>query len=272
MNKILLFLKNNFFVKLVYNIVYIIGKNAISFNSAIGRIATFSYKMFCAGVNKQFFLKNFLNSLFVNGFCSIPVVGFTGFFIGAVLTLQLFNSLKMFGIESQIPYVVLIALMKELSPIMTGVMIIARVASSMSAEIGTMSSNNQIDVLTSMSINKYRFLYIPRILSLIVAQPILTTISIITGVIGSFIIATKMFDFTDIYFCNLIYEGFEFSSYLVGVVKGFVFGFIISVISCYKGNYTKDGAYGVKQTTISVVVLCCVYILMFNFFITLAMG
>jgi len=270
-NKFLLFLKDNILTKIVIFVFTTIGKSAIMFNSSVGRFSLFFYKILVSLFNKQFFFKNFLNSLFVNGFCSIPVVGLTGFFIGAVLTLQLFTSLKMFGIENTIPYVVLIALMKELSPIMTGVMVISRVGSSMAAEIGTMNANNQIDVLTSMSINKYRYLYIPRIMSMTIVQPILTTISIITGVIGSFVVSTSMFGFTESYFYNLIYGGFEFSAYLVSVVKGLVFGFIISLISCYKGNKTKNGAYGVKNTTISSVVVCCVYILIFNFVITWAM-
>lgn len=218
--------------------------------------------------HRRFFVRNFIESVYVNGFCSIPVVGLTGLFTGAVLTLQLFKSLSMFGIEDTIPYVVLLSLTKELAPVLCGVMIVARVGSSMSAEIGTMACNNQIDSLISMSISKYRFLYIPRILSMTIMQPILTTIAVITGVIGSFVVFVSMFSFTETYFFNLIYNGLNIKHYLMCISKGAMFGFILSTIACYKGNKTIDGAVGVRKTTISTVVLSSVYILMANFLLT----
>ena len=272
MDKVILLIRNSFVFKTIVFICRNIGDNIIIFNSAIGHFCFFCKKICLAFFWRGFFLKNFMNSLFVNGFCSIPVVGLTGFFTGSVLTLQLFVSLKMFGIEDTIPYIVLLALTKELAPVLCALMVVSRVGSSMSAEIGSMAINEQLDLLKSMSINKYRFLYIPRISSMIISQPILTTIAIITGVAGSFIVATKMFGFTNIYFFNLIYEGFELSSYYVGVVKGIVFGTIISTLACYKGDKTQNGAVGVKNTTISTVVLCCIYILIMNFIITWLMG
>lgn len=271
MDKFLFFLKNSILFKFVFNTCYILGNNLLSFNSAIGRFAIFTSNLIKSSISKNFFFKNFLHSIFTNGFCSIPVVGLTGLFTGAVLTLQLFVSLKMFGIENTIPYIVLLALMKELAPVLCALMIVSRVGSSMSAEIGSMATNNQIDVLTSMSINKYRYLYFPKILSMIIAQPILTIVAVMTGVIGSFLVSTQMFGFTDIYFCNLIYEGFEIHAFCVSFIKGIVFGFIISLVACYKGNKTEDGAVGIKKTTISTVVLSCIYILIFNFVITWVM-
>ncbi len=268
----LIYLNDNILIKIVYGVFWITGKNVIAFVSAIGRFSIFLKKTVFAFFTGKFFLKVFFNSLFVNGFCSIPVICLTGLFTGSVLALQLFLSLKTFGVESTVPYIVLLALTKELAPVLCALMMVSRVGSSMSAEIGSMATNNQIDILTTMSINKYRFLYIPRIVSIVVAQPILTTIAVISGVIGSFIISTTMFDFADISFYNLVYEGFEPIAYLMCVIKSCVFGLIISTIACYKGNKTKDGAVGIKNTTISTVVLCCVYILIMNFLITWLMS
>lgn len=263
-----MYVQKNCVFKMIYYVLSTIGENVIVFNSAVGRFFVFIGRLFVATCNREFFLRNFCSSLFANGFCSIPVVGLTGVFTGAVLTLQLFVSLKMFGIEDTIPYIVLFALMKELAPVLCALMVVSRVGSSMSAEIGSMATNNQIDVLTSMSVNKYRFLFLPRVLSMAIAQPFLTTIAVLTGVIGSFVIAVNMFGFTDRYFCHLIYEGFEWHAYKICVIKGFIFGLIISTIACYKGYLTTNGAVGVKNTTIATVVLCCVYILICNFVIT----
>ena len=272
MDKIILFLQRSFLFRLIFHVIEVIGGNVIVFNSAVGSFCVFCTRAASSALRGRFFLSNFLNALFINGFCSIPVVGLTGLFTGSVLTLQLFVSLKMFGIEDTIPYIVLFSLMKELAPVLCALMIVSRVGSSMSAEIGSMAVNNQIDVLTSMSINRYRFLYIPRIVSMLVAQPVLTTVAIIAGVIGSCIVSTQMFEFTDVYFCNLIYEGFEWSAYIVGMVKAVIFGLIISTVACYKGDKAENGAVGIKATTISTVVLCCVYILITNFVITWIMG
>jgi phospholipid/cholesterol/gamma-HCH transport system permease protein len=222
--------------------------------------------------HRHFFFKNLLHSLYLNGFCSIPVVGLTGIFTGAVLTVQLFDNLHRFGLDDMIPYIVMFSLMKELAPVLCGLMIVARVSSSMSAEIGSMKTNNQIDVLTSMSISPYRFLYAPRIISMIIAQPILTTIAIIMGVAGSFIVSCNMYGFTDVYFLNLVWEDFEWSAYIMGITKGAIFGALLSIIASYKGNQTQDGAVGIKKTTISSVVISCVFILMFNFIITAIMS
>ena len=126
----------------LYDCLAVIGRGAIRFNASLGRFFIFTSKLFIASFSKQIFFRNFLSSLYTNGFCSIPVVGLTGFFTGAVLALQLFTSLKMFGIEDSIPYVVLVALMKELAPVLCGLMVVARVGSSMSAEIGSMKTNN----------------------------------------------------------------------------------------------------------------------------------
>ena len=272
MKYILLSIRNTFLFNFFYSICKILGHNVIIFNYAIGKFATFIGKFVSSVLHKQFFLSKFLESLYTNGFCSIPVVGLTGIFTGSVLTMQLFNSLTMFGLNDTIPYIVMFALMRELAPVLCALMVTSRVGSSMSAEIGTMKTNNQMDVLVSMSINKYRFLYFPRVLSMVIAQPILTTIAIITGVIGSFLVSTKMYGFTDMYFLNLIWQDFEWKDYILGLIKGFTFGFIISILACYKGNATKEGAVGVKNTTIATVVLNCIYILIFNFIITWIFG
>lgn len=272
MKNILSSVFGTFLFGFVYSICKIIGHNVVLFNSAIGRFAIFVGKFASSIFNRQFFLSKFIESLYANGFCSIPVVGLTGIFTGSVLTLQLFNSLTMFGLDDTIPYIIMFVLMRELAPVLCALMVTARVGSSMSAEIGTMKTNNQMDVLVSMSINKYRFLYFPRVLSMVIAQPILTTIAVITGLIGSFLVSTKMYGFTDIYFLHLIWQDFEWNDYILGLIKGVMFGFIISILACYKGNITKDGAVGVKNTTIATVVLNCVYILIFNFIITWIFG
>ncbi len=270
MNRVALvsYIRKSRLFEAIYSLFYSIGHNICVFVSSFGRFIIFTWMLFTKALSGRFFFSNFVDSMRINGFCSIPVVGLTGLFTGAVLTVQLFSSLQMFGINDKLPYIVLISLMKELAPVLCGLMIVSRVGSSMASEIGGMATNNQLDVLTSMSVNKYRFLYFPRVLSMIVAQPLLTTIVIITGIIGSYIVTTTMYDFTDVYFLRLIWEGFEWQDYFMSIVKGIIFGLVISLIACYEGNNTVDGAVGIKKTTILTVVLSCVHILILNFIIT----
>ena len=249
MNKLLLFIKDTFLYKFFFHICKILGHNLILTCEALGEFSIFFTKLIKSIFHKRFFLKNLFSSLYINGFCSIPVVGLTG----------IFN-------------IVMFALMKELAPVLCGLMIVARVSSSMAAEIGSMQTNNQIDSLTSMSISKYSFLYLPRVLSMVIAQPFLTTIAIIMGVLGSCLVACHIYGFTESYFLHLIWEDFEWSAYIMGITKGAIFGALLSIIACYKGNQTKDGAVGIKKATISSVVISCVFILMFNFIITAIMS
>lgn len=271
MDKIILFIRQQFIFQIIFNILHFIGYRFIICTQAIGEFCIFLHKNFIALFHRQFFFTNFLSSCYINGLCSIPVVSLTGVFSGAVLTLQLFISLSSFGIENQVPYIVLLSLTKELCPVVCGLIIISRVGSSMSAEIGSMSCNNQMDVLTSMSINRYRFIYIPRILSTMIMQPFLNTISLISGLIGSYFIATNVYGYTDTYFFTLLNQSFDIHNYVICLIKGVVFGLITSTIACYKGNKTKDGAIGIKNTTISTVVLSSVYILIANFCISFIM-
>ena len=272
MNKLLLFIKDTFLYKFCFHICKILGHNLILTCEALGEFSIFFTKLIKSIFHKRFFLKNLFSSLYINGFCSIPVVGLTGIFTGGVLTVQLFDNLHRFGLDDMIPYIVMFALMKELAPVLCGLMIVARVSSSMAAEIGSMQTNNQIDSLTSMSISKYSFLYLPRVLSMVIAQPFLTTIAIIMGVLGSCLVACHIYGFTESYFLHLIWEDFEWSAYIMGITKGAIFGALLSIIACYKGNQTKDGAVGIKKATISSVVISCVFILMFNFIITAIMS
>lgn len=272
MINILKYTKKSIIFKICHNLCVIFGHNVYVCCTSIGEAIVFLYNLITATLRNKLFFRNFFDSLYINGFCSIPVVGLTGIFTGAVLTVQLFDNLHRFGLDDMIPYIVMFSLMKELAPVLCGLMVVSRVASSMSAEIGSMATNNQIDSLTSMSINKYSFLYFPRILSMIFAQPILTTIAIIMGVGGSCFVACNMYGFTTDYFIHLIWDDFEWMAYAMGIIKGVVFGALLSIIACYKGNKTTDGAVGIKRTTISTVVLSCVFILIFNFIITALMS
>lgn len=256
----------------VINILSIVGKYSALFFVNFGKFVIFFKDLIASSISRQVFFQNIRSAIFINGFCSIPVVGLTGIFTGAVLTVQLYYSLSKFGVQDTIPAIVLIALLKELGPVLCGLMVVARVGSSMVAELGGMVVNNQIDSLIAMSISPFRFLYIPRTLALTLSMPFLMMITATIGVIGSFVIAVSVLDFSPFFFINALIKSFDSYDLLIGLIKATVFGFVISVVSCYKGSTTKDGSYGIGQSTISAVVSCCVYVLFLNFVITYLMA
>jgi phospholipid/cholesterol/gamma-HCH transport system permease protein len=266
------FLFNNNLIKFVFFILKIIGISFLRLSTGIGFFSIFMKDIFISLFSKQIFFQNIRYCFFNIGFCSLPVVGLTGIFTGAVLSVQLYYSIGKLGIQDTIPSIVLIALLKELGPVLSGLMLVARVGSSMTAEIGGMVVNNQIDSLISLSVSPFRFLYIPRIIATTISMPFLAIIASLIGIIGSYIVCTKFFDFSEMYYISLVSEAFSYSDFKIGLVKSVVFGFLISIISCYKGSITEDGSVGIGRSTISAVVSCCIYILFFNFVITSIMS
>jgi phospholipid/cholesterol/gamma-HCH transport system permease protein len=265
-------IKSIIFKKISIGAISIVGKIALSNAKSIGRFAIFVKNIISSSLSKQFFYKNFLSKIFVNGFCSIPVVTITGLFTGGVLSVQLYYSLAKFGVTDTIPNIVLVAMLKELGPVLCGLMLVARVGSSMVAEIGGMAINNQIDSLITLSVNPFRFLYIPRILASIISMPMLTILASLMGVIGSMLVCTISFSFSINHYIQLLISAFDFYDFKIGVTKSVVFGAIISIVSCYKGSITEDGSVGIGRSTISAVVSCSIYILLFNFLITWLMS
>jgi len=254
-----------------FDLISRIGKSVNLFTIKIGSFVIFIYKLLSSLLSRKFFFKNFLDSMLYIGFCSIPVVTLTGIFTGIVITVQLYYALLKFGVTDTIPTIVLVGLLKELGPVLCGLMIVARVGSSMVAEIGGMKINNQIDALTSLAVDPFKFLYIPRILATTIAMPLLCTILSIIGIMGSFFIMTMVFNFSPNVYVEIIINSFDFYDYNIGMIKSIIFGFIISLTACYNGSNARDGSVGVGYATVKTVVACCVYVLFFNFLVTVLM-
>lgn len=206
------------------------------------------------------------------GVLSLPVVAITGFSTGLVLAAQSFFQLSDKGLASATGLMVTKAMMVELGPVLTAFMVTGRVGASMCAELGTMRVTEQIDAIRSMAVNPLRHLIAPRFIAGIVTLPLLTVFSCMMGIIGGYVIAVYYYhmapnDFTDPLPVHI--TTFDFVS---GLIKAFVFGFIIITISCYRGLTTKGGAAGVGRATTNSVVICYIVILIGNFLLTVAMN
>ena len=199
---------------------------------------------------------------------SIPIIALTGIFSGMVLALQSYTGFSRFSAESAIPNIVVLTLTRELGPVLTGLMISARVGSSMAAEIATMRVTEQIDAIKTLNTNYYNFLVTPRVLSLTFALPIFVTLVDFIGVMGGYIVSVYRLGFNDnLYLLNTI-NFLSLGDYLSGILKAIAFGFIISTVSCYCGLFSDKGAFGVGSATTNAVVISSILILSSNYFLT----
>ena len=245
-----------------------IGNTLIKIFSYLGKFILFIIFFFKYLFKPKFYIKNNF-SYFINIFISsIPIIALTGIFSGMVLALQSYTGFSRFSAESAIPNIVVLTLTRELGPVLTGLMISARVGSSIAAEIATMRVTEQIDALKTLNTNYYNYLVTPRVVSLTIALPIFVTLVDFIGVMGGYLVSVNRLGFNDnLYLINTI-DFLSLSDYLSGIYKAIVFGFIISIVSCYCGLFSGKGAYGVGSATTNSVVISSILILSSNYFLT----
>lgn len=206
------------------------------------------------------------------GVLSLPVVAITGFSTGMVLAAQSFFQLSDKGLSSATGLMVTKAMMVELGPVLTAFMVTGRVGASMCAELGTMRVTEQIDAIRSMAVNPLRHLVAPRFIAGLVTLPLLTVFSCLMGIIGGYVIAVYYYHMTPNNFLDPLPSHITTFDFVSGLIKAFVFGFIIITISCYRGMTTTGGAAGVGKATTNSVVICYTVILIGNFLLTISMN
>ncbi len=206
------------------------------------------------------------------GVLSLSVVAITGASTGIVLAAQTIYQLSGKGLSSVTGIMVAKAMITELGPVLTALMVTGRVGSAMCAELGTMRVTEQIDALRSMAVNPIRYLIVPRFVAGFIMVPILTIFSIFLGIIGGYVIASAFFGMTyATYFDPMPVHVTPFDVF-TGLSKAFFFGILLVTICCYKGMKTKGGAAGVGNATTRSVVISYVWILISDFLLTMALN
>ena len=209
-----------------------------------------------------------LKQIWFIGFQSTLVILLTGLFTGMVMGLQGFYTLTRFGSEAFLGPMVSLALIRELGPVISGLMVTGRAGSAVTAEIGIMRITEQIDALELMGLNPYRYLIVPNLLAAVIAMPLLAAIFNAIGIFGGYLIGVKLLGVgAGTYFGEMI-NYVEMKDITGGIYKSLSFGAIIAWICCYKGFYTGFGAEGVSKATTQTVVLSSVLILVWDYFMT----
>ena len=202
------------------------------------------------------------------GVQSLPVVLLTALFTGMVLALQSYIVFHRFAAESLTGLVVSMSLVRELGPVLVGLMVAGRVGASFAAELGTMRVTEQIDALWTLSIDPFRYLVTPRVLAVTLMLPLLTIIADYIGIYGGYAISVYVLDQNPVVYVENTTVYMELEDFYSGLIKAAFFGMLIGVIGCTEGFNCKGGAAGVGTATTHAVVISCMSILVSDYFLT----
>lgn len=245
-----------------------IGVTILHLFHSIGVLALFVARAVRHVFLPPFFPRLILRQFVDIGYYSLPVVGMTALFTGMVLALQSYTGFARFNAESAIAAVVVLSMTRELAPVLAGLMVAGRVGASMAAEIGTMRVTEQIDALTTLSVNPFKYLIAPRLIAGTLMLPLLVLTGDIIGVFGGYIVSIYNLGFSPGSYLTQTWDILERIDVVSGLVKAGAFGFIVAVMGCYNGFYSGRGAQGVGAATTYAVVSSSILILIFNYLLT----
>ena len=215
-----------------------------------------------------YYVSDVLDQMDIIGVGSLPIVLLTGFFIGAVMVLQTAAQFERFGQTALTADVVSLALVRELGPSITGLLVAGRNASGMASELGSMIVTEQVDAMRAMGTDPVRKLVTPRVVATVLMLPLLTAMADFLGLIGGYLVSFFTLRLGAVTFWTRAIDILVFSDLMQGLTKPIVFGFIIATVGCYQGLNVKGGTQGVGRATTQAVVTASVIILVSNFFLT----
>jgi phospholipid/cholesterol/gamma-HCH transport system permease protein len=202
------------------------------------------------------------------GVNSTPVVLLTAMFTGMVLALQTFSVLSRFNAESFVGSLVALSMVRELSSVLSGLIVAGRAGSAMGAELGTMRVTEQIDALEVMATDPVHYLVVPRVWASTIMLPLLVALGNGVGIFGGYLVSVVLMGANPVSYVNRTFQFMQLNDLLSGLVKAAVFGFLLAVIGCQQGFYTTGGAEGVGRSTTAAVVVASIAILISDFFLT----
>lgn len=245
-----------------------IGRATLAALTEIGRFSAFAGRAAGSCVTPPLFLGQFARQCLQIGYFSLPVIGLTAVFIGAALALNIYVGGARFNAEQFVPNIVVLGITRELGPVLAGLMLAGRVSAGIAAEIGTMRVTEQIDAMTTLSTDPFKFLIAPRVLAATLTLPLLVAVADIIGVMGGYLVAVGSLDFNGSTYLRNTFDFLESQDVVLGLVKAAVFGFIIATVGAYQGYHSNGGALGVGRATTNAVVAAIVLILAVNYLIT----
>jgi phospholipid/cholesterol/gamma-HCH transport system permease protein len=245
-----------------------IGKKAIAFMYFLGGMTNIIWQTVYWAFIPPYQRKRIFEEAKKAGFDSLPLVSLIALFIGVILSFQIAYIMKLMGSELYIASIVTLALVRELGPVITSLVVAGRVGAAIAAEIGSMQVTEQVDALETLAANPIKYLVVPRFLALSVMLPLLTVYADIIGIIGGWMICVFRLDITSSMYFKIAFDSLAFKDLFTGLTKTIFFGMLIASVSCYQGFNVEGGAEGVGRATTKAVVTTFIMIIACDAFFT----
>lgn len=235
---------------------------------SVGRFFTFLGLTCLWAVRPPYDVREWLRQMSRLGVASLPVVVLTGAFTGMVMTLQIFQGFSKFRAEAFVGAVVSLSVLREISPILTALLVTGRAGSSVAAEIGNMRATEQVDALVTMSTDPVQYLFVPRVLAGVVTLPLLTLVSDGVAIAGGRLVAVHLLGANPRQYTLSTFRNLELLDLTSGLIKAAVFGLIFSLIACVEGYHATGGSEGVGRASTRAVVSASVSVVVSDFFLS----
>ena len=234
--------------------------NVSYFLKEVGETARFTIKFLNNWFKPRYEIKEFFKQCFVIGYKSLPLIGLTGFIMGLVLTMQLRPSMVDYGVESEIPVIVGIAIIREIGPVITALIFAGKIGSSIGAELGSMKVTEQIDAMEVSGTNPFKYLVVSRVLATTLMLPVLTILSDVISLYGAYLGVNIKGETSMQLFWIQVIDSLSFNDVIPAFIKTYFFGFAVGIIGCYKGYNNIKGTEGVGKSANAAVVVASVLI------------
>ncbi len=246
----------------------VLGRVLLGACETAGKVTVFAAQGVSHLIRPPIYGRMFGRAFVEFSYFSLPVVALTAIFSGMVIALQSYTGFSRFNAESAVASIVVLSVVRELGPVLAGLMVAGRVGAAMAAELGTMRVTDQIDALGTLQTNPMKYLVAPRLLAGTLALPLLVLVADVLGVMGGFIVATLKIGMNPhTYLINTL-DIMTTGDVISGLAKAAVFGFLIALMGCYHGYNSRGGAQGVGSATTSAVVVASILILAFDYVLT----
>lgn len=244
------------------------GRKIISFFYFIGGLSNLAAQAFYWSFIPPYQRKRTFEEAKKAGLDSLPIVSLIGLFIGVILAFQIAYIMQRLGSELYIASIVALALVRELGPVITALVVAGRVGAAIAAEIGSMQVTEQIDALETLASNPVKYLVVPRFLALSIMLPVLTLYADIIGILGGWLICVLKIGISSSMYFKIALDALLFKDVFTGLFKTIFFGMLIALVSCYEGFNVEGGAEGVGRATTKSVVTTFILIIGCDVFFT----
>jgi phospholipid/cholesterol/gamma-HCH transport system permease protein len=250
-----------------------LGFSALNFVEQLGRLTAFAGRALSAVLRPPIRFGLFVDEIHKLGVLSLVIICVSGAAVGAVLSLQGYNTLARFGATDSLGAVVGISLLRELGPVLTALLATGRAGSATTAEIGTMVATEQLDGLRMMAVDPMHLVVVPRLLAMVFVMPLLSALFILCGMGGGYIVGVKLMGVDGGRYTGNLIANVDFHEDIVGsLVKAVVFGLVVGLISTWRGFTAKPNSAGVSAATTSTVVTASVTVLLLDYVVTALWG